>query len=399
MNICLFTKTTLAHGLGGVEVHVEALSKTVPQIGHSLTIIASKHPGGVATEMRNQCQTYYLPRTKVALYSHSFWRRQSGRQDCIHFAEACERMTVNPLVSIVLPTYNGTRYLDQAVQSCLSQTYSNWELIIVDDASTDDTPVRIAHHMAKDSRIRSVRHETNRKLPAALNTGFSRANGDYLTWTSDDNCYRPQALAEMVTFLESQAEIDVVYTAYSVIDERGHVLQQLVIRDLDLLLRRNCVGPCFLYRRSVYEKTGGYAEDLFLAEDYDFWLRVSVRFRLQPLHKDLYLYRDHGDSLTVKHEERINLAAEQALARNLLQMKWASVTARGMAYLHLADKARARHDMTAALRYLLGAMRYSSPLFVLKVAPGLLVKRLLDRRCAHVLSTTYEELRRLFKPR
>ena len=64
MNICLFTITTLAHGLGGVEVHVEALSKTVPQIGHSLTIIASKHPGGVATEMRNQCQTYYLPRTR-----------------------------------------------------------------------------------------------------------------------------------------------------------------------------------------------------------------------------------------------------------------------------------------------------------------------------------------------
>jgi len=308
-------------------------------------------------------------------------------------------MTVNPLVSIVLPTYNGTRYLDQAVQSCLSQTYSNWELIIVDDASTDNTPVRIAHHMAKDSRIRSVKHETNRKLPAALNTGFSRANGDYLTWTSDDNCYRPQALAEMVSFLESQPEIDVVYSAYSVIDERGHVLQQLVIRDLDLLLRRNCVGPCFLYRRSVYEKTGGYAEDLFLAEDYDFWLRVSVRFRLQLLHKDLYLYRDHGDSLTVKHEERINLAAEQALARNLPQMKWASVTARGMAYLHLADKARARHDMAAALRYLLGAMRYSSPLFVLKVAPGLLVKRLLNRRCDHVLSATYAEIRRFLKPR
>ncbi len=73
MNICLLSKTTLAHGLGGVEVHVETLSKTVPQLGHSLTIIASKHPGGITTEMRNQCQTYYLPRTKVALYSHSYW--------------------------------------------------------------------------------------------------------------------------------------------------------------------------------------------------------------------------------------------------------------------------------------------------------------------------------------
>ena len=92
-------------------------------------------------------------------------------------------MKRNPLVSIVLPTHNGARYLEQAVQSCLDQTYRNWELIIVDDASTDETPALIARLVAADSRIRSIRNEVNQKLPGALNTGFAQARGEYLTWT------------------------------------------------------------------------------------------------------------------------------------------------------------------------------------------------------------------------
>ena len=307
-------------------------------------------------------------------------------------------MTRDPLVSIVLPTYNGASgYLDQAVQSCLDQMYSNWELIIVDDASTDDTSVRIAQYMAEDSRIRSVRHETNQKLPAALNTGFSQARGDYLTWTSDDNCYRPQALAEMVAFLESEPEVDVVYADFSIVDEKGHLLQQVVVGTLDELLLKNCIGSCFLYRRSVYEKVGGYTEDLFLAEDYDFWLRVSAWFRLRPLHEDLYIYQHHNHSLTVEHRGRIKLATEQALARNLPQMKWASAPARGEAYLRLADQARARHDITVARRYLIRAMRCSPAL--LKIPPRLLVACLLGRRCIHVLSVTRVQLRSFLKPR
>src|SRR5687768_16352258 len=109
-------------------------------------------------------------------------------------------MKPGPLVSIVLPTYNGCRYLCESIDSCRKQTYPHWELILVDDCSTDDTPRIMAEAVRSDARIRSVRHETNKKLPSGLNTGFRLAKGDYLTWTSDDNCYRPEALAEMVAF-------------------------------------------------------------------------------------------------------------------------------------------------------------------------------------------------------
>jgi glycosyltransferase involved in cell wall biosynthesis len=275
-------------------------------------------------------------------------------------------MTRNPLVSIVLPTYNGgSGYLDQAVQSCLNQTYSNWELIIVDDASNDDTPAKIAQYKAKDGLVRSVRHELNRKLPAALNTGFSHAKGDYLTWTSDDNCYRQHALAEMVAFLDSHSEVDGVYADFSYIDEKGHYLWQVEAGNREDLLQRNSIGPCFLYRRVVHEKIGGYAEDLFLAEDYDFWLRVTASFHLQHLRKDLYLYRHHPDSLTSTQARGIRLATERALARNLSQLKWVSRTTRGKVYLRLAQHALTSHDIMSVLRYWLLAMRYYPRLITL----------------------------------
>src|SRR5215468_4846876 len=106
-------------------------------------------------------------------------------------------MSAAPLVSVVLPTYNGSRYLRGAVESVLAQTLADFELIVVDDCSTDATPALVAELAARDPRIIAVRHEANRKLPGALNTGFARARGRYFTWTSDDNLYAPAALARL----------------------------------------------------------------------------------------------------------------------------------------------------------------------------------------------------------
>jgi glycosyltransferase involved in cell wall biosynthesis len=99
-----------------------------------------------------------------------------------------------PLVSIILPTYNGSQYLSEAIESCLHQTYENWELILVDDCSTDATPQIIGRYVGRDPRIRSIRHASNKKLPEALNTGHAAAQGEYLMWTSDDNRLLPAAI-------------------------------------------------------------------------------------------------------------------------------------------------------------------------------------------------------------
>lgn len=204
--------------------------------------------------------------------------------------------TVSKKISIVLPTFNGVRYLAGAITNCLEQTNVNIELIIVDDASQDDAPAIIA--AVVDPRVIKIRHPENRGLPTALNTGFAASTGDYLTWTSDDNLYAPGALATMAAYLDAYPQVAFIYTDYWLIDPDGQVLERQAVEPQEVLIQRCGVGPCFLYRREVYDAIGSYNAELRLIEDYEYWLRVSQKFIMQPVHQPLYYYRTHPASLT-----------------------------------------------------------------------------------------------------
>lgn len=224
----------------------------------------------------------------------------------------------SPVVSIILPTFNGSKYLAEAIDSCLAQTYRDWELIVVDDCSQDATPQIIADYAARDPRIRSIRHEANWKLPHALNTGHAAAAGEYLTWTSDDNRFLPHALQQMTNFLQRRPEIGLVYANCIVIDDLGRGVDDYPVRPASALAYLNAVGPCFLYRKGVYETVGAYDEELFLAEDYDYWLRVYRQFEIAPLKQVLYEYRRHEQSLTsTAAEASLQKSVERTLRRNL----------------------------------------------------------------------------------
>ncbi len=268
------------------------------------------------------------------------------------------------LVSIVLPVHDGERYLEEAIGSCLAQTHRDLELIVVDDASTDRTPAIIERSARADPRVRPIRNVENRNLPGSLNIGFREARGERLTWTSDDNLYRPTAIEAMVRFLEAHPEAGLVYADYTRIDAGGATIGPVRAGAIEDLVLRNVVGACFLYRRGVMEAVGGYAEDLFCAEDYDFWLRASISSRLAPLHEDLYLYRLHGASLTETRGERVALATEATLLRNLPRMRWLSRPRRARGYLALALMALVRGEGRLARRRALRAL-LASPSHVL----------------------------------
>jgi GT2 family glycosyltransferase len=204
-------------------------------------------------------------------------------------------------VSIVLPTHNGSRYLRQSIESCLGQSYDNLELIVVDDGSAEDIRGLVGEFA--DPRLRFVRKETNHGLPAALNTGFELASGDYLTWTSDDNYYQPDAIERLLRFLQRHPAFGFVYSSIYIVDDRQPGLPTRVRRALPPadLKRQNCVGACFLYRRKVYESVGLYDSEAVLVEDYDYWVRVASRFRMQRLVAPLYYYRYHDKSLTSQY--------------------------------------------------------------------------------------------------
>jgi glycosyltransferase involved in cell wall biosynthesis len=204
---------------------------------------------------------------------------------------------VKDLVSIVIPTRDRREFLAQAVASCLQQTYAELEIIIIDDASRDDTPAYL--NSLQDPRIVHFRQDTPRGSVAALNRGFALARGAYLTWSSDDDLYAPEAVARMVATLEADAGVDFVYAPYAMIDRDGKVLHQARVEDPAGLDRDNYVGHCVLYRRKVYETVGDYHPEPFLAEEYEYWLRVRARFGMKRLDAGpLYYHRVHAAALT-----------------------------------------------------------------------------------------------------
>lgn len=204
-----------------------------------------------------------------------------------------------PLVSIVLPTYKRAHVLPHAIRSVLSQTYKNLELIIVDDNSPDNTAAVVKSF--DDARIRYVKNDPNLKLPRALNKGFSLANGAYLTWTSDDNVFAENAIEKMVDALQAN-HCEFVYADYYLfadLDAAGNPLdaQHERLSSKLQLEKSNHIGACFLYTRKVYEEVGEYDPELFLVEDYDYFIRIAKRFSVCHIPEPLYFFRRHDDAL------------------------------------------------------------------------------------------------------
>lgn len=244
---------------------------------------------------------------------------------------------MNDLVSIVLPVYNGERYLKESIDSIISQTYQNWELIIVDDCSSDNSPVIAKHYEEKDNRIKYYRNEQNIKLPRSLNKGFSIAKGNYLTWTSDDNMYLPEALSRMVNELEKN-QVDFVFATCDVINETGEIVEVWAApRDYQTaIMKGDFVGACFLYTRKVYETIGEYDANKFLVEDYDYWLRIFCRFKVYNITEHLYRYRWHKGSLTsTEKQDGINSMCERVLWDNIGDYGKLSLKQKYYFYAHL----------------------------------------------------------------
>ncbi len=199
----------------------------------------------------------------------------------------------SPLVSIVLPTYKRAHLLAQAMRSVLDQTHANLELIVVDDNSPDDTAQAVASF--DDPRVRYVKNDPNLKLPRALNRGFALARGDYLTWTSDDNLLAPTAIEKMAAAL-APGDCDFVYADYwlfSEQDAQGRPIspQHDRLPDTLRLEQGNHIGACFLYTRRLYDAVGDYDPELFLVEDYDYFLRAAKHFRFCHIAEPLYYFR------------------------------------------------------------------------------------------------------------
>lgn len=261
-----------------------------------------------------------LKREICELRARVAFQDATARQAQDHSPAQVSCFGIPGLVSIVLPVYNQANLIDEAIEGVLNQTYPHWELIIIDDGSSDDLQSVLERYKA-DKRI-FVAHQPNQKLPSALNNGNQLVRGSYITWTSADNIMLPDQLAELVVALEGNPDAGLAYSDYQAIDDRGDPLNEPdwrrhnrpdgsseirlpseVTLDNFHLSGDNFLGASFLWRADVQAIVGPYDESTFGGEDYDMWLRMHLVTEFVHVPKVLYKYRVHDNTLNAKAKE------------------------------------------------------------------------------------------------
>lgn len=204
-------------------------------------------------------------------------------------------MATEPLVSAVIPTYNCSKLLPDAIESALNQSYSNIEIIVVDDGSTDDTSKVCERY---GNNIRYIRR-ANGGTPAARNSGLQLAKGDFVALLDHDDCWLPTKIKSQVQAMLQDEAIGLVHTGGRVIDlETGITTSEYVAvaeTDYHQILSWCSVGcASAMIRRSVLDQLGGFDEDLHGVDDWDLWIRIGWEFRIVGIPDVQVIIREHG---------------------------------------------------------------------------------------------------------
>jgi glycosyltransferase involved in cell wall biosynthesis len=218
-----------------------------------------------------------------------------------------EEITRMPTVSILMAVHNGEAYLSEAVDSLLQQTFTDFELVIVDDASTDNTPRLLESLAGKDSRIVRLRNEANCGLAGALNRGLAICRAPLIARADADDVFVPDRLQKQVSFMQAHPNVGVLGAAVEFIDEHGlpreDRLNHFLTTPEDLRFHTH-LGCCFwhtvvMFRSELVRSVGGYDEKLIpWGEDHDLWARLLDKTSFANLPDVLAKQRLHGASLT-----------------------------------------------------------------------------------------------------
>lgn len=208
-----------------------------------------------------------------------------------------------PTVSVVMSVYNGERFLQNAIDSILTQTYHDFEFIIIDDCSSDRSVEIIESY--NDSRIHLVRNEQNMRLPASLNKGIKLAKGKYIARMDSDDISVPKRLAKQVEYMEAHPDVAVIGGSYQAIDEDENDLYVHCSMTGEKLSRyflypSPLAHPTVMMRRNIIvDNNLFYDEQYSSAQDYDLWQRINKKFKIDNLPDILLRYRIHSNSISV----------------------------------------------------------------------------------------------------
>ncbi|HVS80696.1 MAG TPA: glycosyltransferase [Pyrinomonadaceae bacterium] len=258
-----------------------------------------------------------------------------------------------PTVTVIIPTYNYAHFIGEAIRSVQAQTYQDWECIVVDDGSSDDTREVVAGYATSDERIRYV-HQPNRGLAAARNTGLGLAKGKLIQFLDSDDLIEKEKIEKQVQFLEQHADVDIVYgntryfrtehpeeRLYSSWSEDKPWMPEITegVDALKALVQRVIVVHAPLLRRSVVDDVGLFDESMKACEDWHFWIRCAAlgkRFRYLEESGTLALIRWHAQSMS-QHDRfmTMNIVGMRKKVNRLIQSKEIRVLNRRLAAEYL----------------------------------------------------------------
>lgn len=199
---------------------------------------------------------------------------------------------MNELVTVIMPAYNAEKYIEQSISSIINQIYENWELVIVNDASTDRTEEIIKKYVEKyPEKIRMYANEKNSGAAVALNKAMQNARGEYMCWLSADDLYFETMISSQIEYLHEHPNFDAVFSKFVSINENSELLgmweptayleevdsENPVAHYITLLMTGNAFHGCSLLgKRESWVKTGEFNPDASYATDYDYWFRMAA---------------------------------------------------------------------------------------------------------------------------
>ncbi|SJM94027.1 glycosyltransferase [Crenothrix polyspora] len=210
-----------------------------------------------------------------------------------------------PLVSIIIPVYNGANYLNEAIDSALAQTYPNVEIIVINDGSSDNGETeKIA--LSYGNKIRYF-YKENGKVASALNLGIRKMEGEYFSWLSHDDIYCPEKINNQIIYLHKLQKNVILYSDYDFVDENGHYLFTQRNPNIEpkefkyaLMTSHPIHGCTVLIPSFIFEEVGFFDEQLRTVQDYDMWYRISKKYEFHHMTDLLIKSRLHNEQDTNK---------------------------------------------------------------------------------------------------
>lgn len=293
-----------------------------------------------------------------------------------------------PLVSVLLPVYNGEKFIGQALQSILDQTFRDFELFVVDDVSTDRTRAIVDNF--QDERIKRIYTNERLGLVRSLNFAASQAQGKYLARMDADDVSHPDRFERQVAFLEAYPEIGVLGTSAEQTDSRGRVISLLAMPEThELIFWRSFFGtailhPTVMMRVDVFQAAGGYDPAFVRAEDTELWNRLLFKTKFANLHGILHQRRLHGGSLV-----NFNLQIDNRFTAEIRQRTFLKTIGRDLSYPALRWFMDPFHVLSGQQKQEListfhALHRYMTRTFNLSPEVSTLIKEDLDRQLSIV---------------